>query len=181
VVRELVNGRVQADHQASATLVPAQFLAHLETLHASLRTPEFLALLGKLVALEESVYRSGHQNNYFADQLARCFDGHHRAVATYCTPPFRKFDDATATESWAYLFLPEPDAGVRLAQHPQTPATLRWNGARREIHALVSEDKFRRTQEIIRKISTAELMRFRIGMEACRTGRWARAIRQSQF
>jgi len=165
VVRELVNGRVQADHQASATLVPAQFLAHLETLHASLRTPEFLALLGKLVALEESVYRSGHQNNYFADQFgADVLTDTTERSPTYCTPPFRKFDDATATESWAYLFLPEPDAASAwrsILKRP--PRCVEWSEA--EIHALVSEDKFRRTQEIIRKISTAELMRFRIGME----------------
>ena len=67
-----------------------------------------LAQLAKLVALEESVYRSGHKNNYFADRFGIdvLTDTTERSP-TYCTPPFRKFDDATATESWAFLFLPD--------------------------------------------------------------------------
>ena len=47
-----------------------QFLAQAgRTAHASLKSPELLASLAKLVALEESVYRGGHKNNYFADRL----------------------------------------------------------------------------------------------------------------
>ena len=72
-----------------------------------MKSPELLEQLAKLVALEESVYRAGHKNNYFADRLGIdvLTDTTERSP-TYCTPPFRKFDDTTATESWAFLFLP---------------------------------------------------------------------------
>ncbi|HEY5345110.1 MAG TPA: hypothetical protein VIK62_02055 [Verrucomicrobiae bacterium] len=182
VVRELINGRDAlsvsaslrrdkprvraADQQGSPTSsVPAQFLAHLETLHTNLRSPDFLASLAKLVALEESVYRGGGKNNYFADHLgADVLTDTTERSPTYCTPPFRKFDDATATESWAYLFLPEPDAASAWRSIlKREPRCVAWSES--EIRALVSEDKFPRTQEIINKISVKELMRFRIGLD----------------
>ena len=37
-------------------------------LHASLKSPGLLSQLAKLVTLEESVYRTAHKNNYFAEQ-----------------------------------------------------------------------------------------------------------------
>ena len=84
--------------------IAGEFLAQLETLHASLRAPEFLASLAKLVALEEVVYRGGGKNNYFADHFgADVLTDTTERSPTYCTPPFRKFDDTMATESWAYL------------------------------------------------------------------------------
>ena len=145
--------------------IAGEFLAHLETLHASLRSPQFLTALAKLVALEESVYRGGHKNNYFADHFgADVLTDTTERSPTYCTPPFRKFDDMAATESWAYLFLPEPDAAS--AWHSilkRVPRCVGWSEA--EIHALVSEDRFAHTREIVRKISAAELMRFRIGAD----------------
>ena len=49
--------------------VPKQSLKGLVELLASSKSPELLAQLAKLVALEESIYRGGHKNNYFADQL----------------------------------------------------------------------------------------------------------------
>ena len=172
VVRELVNGRDAlprvraADPQVSpANSVSAQFLAQLETLHANLRSPEFLASLARLVALEESAYRGGGKNNYFADHLgADVLTDTTERSPTYCTPPFRKFDDATATESWAYLFLPEPDAVCAWRSIlKREPRCVAWGDA--EIRALVGEDRSPRTREIIGKISAAELMRFRIGAD----------------
>ena len=172
VVRELVNARDalprvrEADQQVSPTSsVPAEFLAQLETLHANLRSPEFLASLAKLVALEESVYRGGGKNNYFADHFgADVLTDTTERSPTYCTPPFRKFDDSTATESWAYLFLPEPDAvSAWRSILKREPRCVEWNDS--EIRALVSEDKFPRTREIIGKISAHELRRFRIGLD----------------
>ena len=169
VVQDLVSGRdalprVQADPQVSpAHSVPAQFLAKLTEVHARLKSPELLVQLAKLVALEESVYRSGHKNNYFAYRFGIdvLTDTTERSP-TYCTPPFRKFDDHTATESWAFLFLPQTDAAD--AWHSilnREPRCVEWS--EEEIRALVGEEKFARTLETIRKISRAELMRFRIG------------------
>jgi len=109
--------------------VAAQFLAGLEELHAGLKSPELLAQLGRFVALEESVYRSGHKNNYFADRLAIdvLTDTTERSP-TYCTPPFRKAGDLAAADSWAFLFLPQSetrDAWRNLLK--RNPRCLEWN------------------------------------------------------
>jgi N-acetylmuramic acid 6-phosphate etherase len=145
--------------------VPAQFLAKVQDMHATLRTPEVLSQLAKLVALEESVYRSGHKNNYYADRLGIdvLTDTTERSP-TYCTPPFRKFDDATATESWAFLFLPHSESTQAWNSILKREAKcVEWSEA--ETHELVGEDRFARTYEIVRKISRAELMRFKIGLD----------------
>ena len=168
VVRELVGtarGVGQTSPRDVAASVPLQFLKQLETLHANVCAPEFLASLGKIVALEESVYRGGGKNNYFADHLgADVLTDTTERSPTYCTPPFRKFDDSTATESWAYLFLPEPDAASAWrCILKREPRCVEWNDS--EIRALVSDDKFPRTREIIGKISAHELRRFRIGLD----------------
>ena len=83
---------------------------------------------------------------------------------TYCTPPFRKFDDTTATESWSFLFVPSqdtPTAWERIIK--RQPKCVEWT--EQEVRALVPEDKVARTCEIVRKISTAELMRFKVGLD----------------
>jgi len=83
---------------------------------------------------------------------------------TYCTPPFRKFDDTTATESWAFLYVPYADsdqAWERVCK--RTPRCVEWRPE--ELRSLIPDDKFARTVEIIGKISYAELMRFRIGLD----------------
>ena len=78
--------------------VPAEFHRKLLAMHAGLKSPTLLAQLANLGALEEEVYRSSHKNNYFADRFGIdvLTDTTERSP-TYCTPPFRKFDDATAT------------------------------------------------------------------------------------
>jgi len=158
--------RVQADRQVSPTdLIPAEFLAKLTELHASLKSPELLAQLAKLVALEESVYRAGHKNNYFADRFGIdvLTDTTERSP-TFCTPPFRKFDDPTATESWAFLFLPmmnTPEAWRHLLK--REPHCVEWDEA--GVRPLVGRESLARTLETIRKISARELMRFRIGLD----------------
>ena len=78
------------------------------------------------MSLEESVYRSGHKNNYFADRFGIdvLTDTTERSP-TYCTPPFRKFDDTTATESWAFLFVPVPGHPEGLGADHQAPAQVR--------------------------------------------------------
>ena len=143
--------------------VPENFLSKLAEMHASLKSPELLAQLAKLVELEASVYRGGHKNNYFAYRFGIdvLTDTTERSP-TYCTPPFRKFDDTTATESWAFLFLPQTEAANAWQNIlKRAPRCVEWSEG--EIRDLVGEEKFARTLETVRKISRAELMRFRIG------------------
>jgi N-acetylmuramic acid 6-phosphate etherase len=158
--------RVQADRQVSPTdSIPAQFFAKLEALHATLKSPELLAQLAGLVVLEESVYRANRKVNYFAGRFSIdvLTDTTERSP-TYCTPPFRKANDPTAAESWAFLFLPQketPAAWRHLLK--REPRCLAWNA--KEIRELVGEDKWSQTLAAIRKISQAELMQFKIGLD----------------
>jgi len=149
----------------SSHAVPAQFLAKLQEMHATLKSREVLGALARLTALEESVYRAGRKNSYYADHFGIdvLTDTTERSP-TYCTPPFRKFDDATATESWAFLFLPyaeTPQAWERVCK--RKPQCVGWREP--EVRELVGDEKFPRTMETVRKISYAELMRFKIGLD----------------
>jgi N-acetylmuramic acid 6-phosphate etherase len=144
---------------------PQCFLAALEEMHATLKSPEVLSQLAKLVAMEESVYRAGGKNNYFADLFGIdvLTDTTERSP-TYCTPPFRKFDDVMAAESWAFLFLPDeqtPAAWRRILK--REPRCVEWSEG--EIRSLVSEEKFARTLETVGRISAQELMRFKVGLD----------------
>jgi N-acetylmuramic acid 6-phosphate etherase len=145
--------------------VPERFHDKFVDLLLELRAPDFLSQLASLVALEESVYRNSHRNNYYADRFALdvLTDTAERSP-TYCTPPFRKFDDATAADSWAFLFTPEthtPNAWERLLK--RSPQCVEWSED--EARALVGGEKVERTCEILRQIRYAELMRFRIGQD----------------
>ncbi len=149
----------------AAGSVPFQFLEGLQAMHASLKSPKLLDQLAQAVALEESVYRLGHKNNYFADRFGIdvLTDTTERSP-TYCTPPFRRFDDHTATESWAYLFVPSPEttqAWERIIK--RQPACVEWS--EREVRELVGDERAPRTYEIVRRISWAELMRFKVGLD----------------
>jgi N-acetylmuramic acid 6-phosphate etherase len=155
VVRDLVG--------LESASVAKTFLDSLTEMHASLKSPEVLAELAELVALEESVYRSGRKNNYFADRLGIdvLTDTTERSP-TFCTPPFRKYDDAAAAESWAFLFLPDEwtdSAWENILK--RKPRCVEWSD--REIRALVSPENFERTVEVIAKISSTELLRYKIG------------------
>ena len=155
VVRELA-GKESAG-------VPAHFLQRLEDLFKNLRVPALLAGLANVVALEESVYRGRHKNSYFADRLGIdvLTDTTERSP-TYCTPPFRKFDDEKAAESWAFLFLPDDwtdNAWQNILK--RQPRCVEWSND--EIRALVEPEKFERTLEIVSKIKANELMRYKIG------------------
>ena len=162
-ILEMASADLLAGETASGGAdVPARFLAALEELHAKLCSPDLLAALAKIVALEESVYRGGHKNNYYADQFAGdvLTDTTERSP-TYCTPPFRKFDDATASESWSFLFLPEEQTEAAWENILQRrPRCVEWSNA--EASTLVEPEKVERTLEIIRKISARELLRFKI-------------------
>jgi N-acetylmuramic acid 6-phosphate etherase len=147
---------------------PTKFLAKLEELHAGLKSPDFLAELARIVALEESVYRGGHKNNYFADRFgADVLTDTTERSPTYCTPPFRKFDDTTAAESWSFLFLPDDwtDAAWENILK-RKPRCVEWNEA--EVRALVDEEKVVRTLETLGRISSTELMHYKIGSNGAR-------------
>jgi N-acetylmuramic acid 6-phosphate etherase len=148
-----------------STTVSVEFLTKLEDMFSNLKSKVVLSALSKLVELEESVYRSGHKNNYFADRFGIdvLTDTTERSP-TYCTPPFRKFDDTTATESWAFLFVPNAET-PRAWEHiiKRQPKCVEWSEA--EVRGLVSEDKVARTGEILRKITYPELMRFKVGLD----------------
>jgi N-acetylmuramic acid 6-phosphate etherase len=155
VVRELT-GKKSAD-------TPGSFQSRLEALFKSLRAPALLAALAQVVALEESVYRGGHKHSYFADRLGIdvLTDTTERSP-TYCTPPFRKFDDDKAAESWAFLFLPDDwtdNAWENILK--RQPRCLEWSEP--EIRALVEEEKVERTLDIAAKIKPTELLRYKIG------------------
>jgi N-acetylmuramic acid 6-phosphate etherase len=145
--------------------VPEQFLHYLTGLLRTLKSPSFLQQLADLTRLEESTYRSRGKANYFADRFGIdvLTDTTERSP-TYCTPPFRKFDDATATESWAFLFVPDtqtPQAWQRILK--RKPNCVEWSYD--EVTQLVDREKVSRTYEIVRKISSLELMRFKIGSD----------------
>lgn len=165
VVGESAAEKQRLSSWLNSTFIPHDFLHQLSELRATLESPTVVTQLAKLVAREESVYRAERKNNYFADRLSidMLTDTTERSP-TYCTPPFRKFDDTTATESWAFLYVPYENsdrAWERVCK--RTPRCVEWKPE--EVGSLVPEDKYTRTVEIISKINYRELMRFRIGMD----------------
>jgi N-acetylmuramic acid 6-phosphate etherase len=113
--------------------------------------------------LEETVYRAGGKNSYFAGRFGIdvLTDTTERSP-TYCTPPFRKFDDDRATESWAFLFVAEDwtdNAWQGILK--RKPRCVEWREP--DIRELVPEENLERTLQIVQKISSTELMRYKIG------------------
>ncbi len=118
--------------------------------------------------LEERIYRNGGKNNYFTHRFGIdvLTDTTERSP-TFCTPPFRKFDDATATESWAFLFMPDDwtdNAWMNILK--REPRCIGWT--KLEVRALVGELEMERVLEIVNKIRVSELMRFKIGSNGIR-------------
>lgn len=145
--------------------VPANFLKKLIEMHSTLLSKPLCDSLAKLVEMEENVYRTDHKNNYFANLIGVdvLTDTTERSP-TYCTPPFRKFDDTSAAESWAFLYVPyekTEDAWNWIIK--KAPSCVEWTDD--EVRELVSENSFARTYEIVRNISRNELMRFKIGKD----------------
>jgi N-acetylmuramic acid 6-phosphate etherase len=165
VVREFVGEGASDCGRLDPADVPLEFLHALEEMHRTLRSKEVLEPLATLVELEERVYCGGGRNNYFAGQFGMdvLTDTTERSP-TYCTPPFRKFDDATAADSWAFLFLPRnttPEAWSQLLQ--REPRCVEWSDA--EVRELVDEQQVEKVLQTVRKIGRSELMRFRIGLD----------------
>jgi N-acetylmuramic acid 6-phosphate etherase len=162
VFRDLL---AESGQRLDSASVPTEFLKALRQAHATLKSPPVLKQLAALVALEESVYRASHKNTYFADAFGIdvLTDTTERSP-TYCSPPFRKFDDTTAAESWSFLFLPYTDsakAWERIIK--RQPVCVEWS--EKEVTDLVGPEKAARTYEIVRKISARELMRFKVGLD----------------
>jgi N-acetylmuramic acid 6-phosphate etherase len=145
--------------------VPSTFLQYFEQLLATLQSSQVFSQLSHLVTLEEATYRTGHITNYYADRFGidMLTDTTERSP-TYCTPPFRKFDDPFAAESWAFLFVQQDQtrtAWRHILKHE--PNCLQWS--EEEVRSLVGEEKAAKVCEIIRRISSEELMRFRVGLD----------------
>jgi N-acetylmuramic acid 6-phosphate etherase len=162
VARELDPG---GQFALQSTEVAVGFLEGLRQLRETLKSPALLSQLARLVALEQTAYRAGRKNNYFAGRFAIdvLTDTTERSP-TYCTPPFRKFDDLTATESWGFLFVPPADTAQAWRYIIQRePACVEWSEA--DLGDLVGPEKLAGTRETLRKISYSELMRFKVGLD----------------
>jgi N-acetylmuramic acid 6-phosphate etherase len=154
----------------AADSVPGEMRSALAEMHAGLISPAVLGPLARLVETEERIYRGGGRTSYFADSLAIdvLTDTTERSP-TFCTPPFRKWDDIAASESWAFLFTSTEtteNAWPRLLR--RAPQTIEW--AEQDLHPLLDEDAVGRQAALVREIGFRELMRFRIGLDgiACR-------------
>jgi len=156
-----------------AAEVPADMRSALSALHAELASDRTCSSLARLVEMEEAIYRAGRRTSYFADALAVdvLTDTTERSP-TFCTPSFRKWDDAEAAESWAFLFVPEAttEAAWRSVLRRGTQ-TIEWTTE--DLRALLDEDAAARQSQVLSAIRRAELMRFRIGLDgrACRPAR----------
>jgi N-acetylmuramic acid 6-phosphate etherase len=162
LMRQLEPGGARALDPA---VVPGEFERKLGEMHAVLKSPPILAQLARLTTLEESVYRAGRKNNYFADAFGIdvLTDTTERSP-TYCTPAFRKFDDPAASDSWAFLFVPEahtPEAWERIIK--RTPRCVEWT--QEDVRSLVPPEQAARIGEVVRRISRPELMRFKVGLD----------------
>jgi N-acetylmuramic acid 6-phosphate etherase len=144
---------------------PQEFLTALEAMLATLRSQPVRRSLARLVELEEGVYRSGHKNTYFADGLGvdMLTDTTERSP-TYCTPPFRRYDDTEAAESWAFLCVPSPTTEQAWpALLKRMPRCVHWSEDL--VRTLTPPDRADRTVAIVRSIGLSDLFRFRIGQD----------------
>lgn len=151
--------------EGDSSTVPQEFMAGLDEIYASLKSPELLDRLAELVEMEETSYRSKGKSTYFADGLGVdvLTDTTERSP-TFCTPAFRKWDDTEAAESWTYLILPYADsreAWTKLLKHP--PVGLTWSAE--EVERLVGPEKAPRQAEIMTQIGPEEILKFKIGLD----------------
>lgn len=162
VLRTVLPGSAAAEDPC---LVPQQFAEALEQMLATLRSREVLRQVAALVEIEEQTYRSGHKNNYFSDGLGIdvLTDTTERSP-TFCVPPFRKFDDLSASESWAFLFVPRKttqEAWRHILK--REPRTVNWTIE--DVRPMVEPERLDRVFSTVEKISAAELMKFRVGLD----------------
>jgi N-acetylmuramic acid 6-phosphate etherase len=155
----------QEEVEFISSVVCEEFLEALEAVCQSLRSENFRKELAGLVYLEETVYRLGRKSTYFADYFAVdvLTDTTERSP-TFCIPPFRKWDDLEASESWTHLILPREDS-CEGWEHMlcRPPRALTWTYE--EIRELVGDNAALSQLEVIRQIGTEELLKFRIGID----------------
>ncbi len=149
----------------TSDVVPEAMRAGVRALHSELASEGLRASLARLVEAEEQVYRGGGRTSYLADTLAIdvLTDTTERSP-TFCTPAFRKWDDAEASESWAFLFTPAPTtegAWTRLLR--RAPQTIEWSAT--ELAALLDPEAAERQAQVLDEIRLRELLRFRIGQD----------------
>lgn len=142
---------------------PGEVGAALREAHAALQAEPFRAALGSLVEVEEATYRAGGRASYFADRFGIdvLTDTTERSP-TFCTPPFRQWDETSASESWAFLFLPDADtqsAWRRVLR--REPWTVGWSAE--EVRAMAGAERAERLASL--RIGRDALMRFRIGLD----------------
>jgi N-acetylmuramic acid 6-phosphate etherase len=166
VARELLatDGVLGSEFDASDR-VPHTMAAALERLHASLADAPLREALAVLVEGEERIYKAGARTSYLASALGVdvLTDTTERSP-TYCTPSFRKWDDAEAAESWAALFTDKPiteDAWPALLR--REPQTIEWT--QDELRTLLDDDAAERQGAVLREINRREFFRFRIGLD----------------
>jgi N-acetylmuramic acid 6-phosphate etherase len=163
-LREVL-ARAGATPPGPSAEVPAAMREGLRAVHAQLAGEPLRRALARLVEAEEAVYLRGARTSYFADALAVdvLTDTTERSP-TFCTPAFRKWDDAEASESWAFLFTPAEateDAWRRLLR--REAQTIEWTEA--DLSSLLDEEAAERQGAILGEIGRRELMRFRIGRD----------------
>jgi len=78
---------ISAREDARPPNITTQFLTQLSEIPRDPEVPHRAPQLAKLMALEESVYRGGRKNNYFADYAAlTCSRTTTERSPTYCNP-----------------------------------------------------------------------------------------------
>jgi N-acetylmuramic acid 6-phosphate etherase len=166
VLRELLGPDACLDEGIGrADAVPAEMRSALDATHAELIGAGVLEPLARLVETEGRIYRAGGRTSYFASSLGIdvLTDTTERSP-TFCTPPFRKWDDTEASESWAFLFTPEAATEAAWpALLRRRPQTIEWGED--DIRALLGEEAAARQAAVVGEIGYRELMRFRIGLE----------------
>jgi len=132
---------------------------------AAFHSPELLRQLADAVRLEESVYRCGHRSTYYADSFALdvLTDTTERSP-TFCTPPFRRYDDTAASESWAFLTVPRAttEEAWRTVLR-RRPRCIDWPESL--VRQLAPQDAADRIVQTCRRIGAADLMKFRVGLD----------------
>lgn len=170
-VLEIVLRTLLADARSSEAdlgppdAVPDDMRAALRAVHDELMEPRLLARLASFVEAEERTYRAGGRCSYLAGSLGVdvLTDTTERSP-TFCTPPFRKWDDHRAADSWAFLFTPR--SSTDLAWHAllgRRPQTIEWSEA--DLRTMLDAAAAARQAAVLREIGLGELMRFRIGLD----------------
>lgn len=156
-----------------ADAVTSEMRLGLAEMHSELTKSDLLDRLATVVEMEEAIYRAGARTSYLASTFGIdvLTDTTERSP-TFCTPSFRKWDDDSASESWAFLFTPvdQTESAWRrlLCREPQT---IDWTED--DLRTLLDADAATRQAGVLREIGRRDLLRFRIGLD----GRAYRPVR----